>query len=505
MLSPHFETNYPSDLISLNNIHLNIVNSCGYCSSKKTWVTSGFSSPQMSCETYQILLEKGWRRCGTFYYKPDLTKCCCRPYSIRLEAQKYKFRGSHLQSLRKFGNFLKKQSDPPLINPDPPELDSEAKQLLFDLYDEIKLRFKINGKALELMKSEEKEKIRINAPNLKTKKFQKTSNLMWLIFIVNEPILRSENIDFKSFREILAIFIEEFMKQKNSNLLLQCHHSGYISIKLKEKQVKKINTQEFIQNILSDSTTGFEIKTVPAAYEEESYEIYRKYSQVIHNITESESSYRSFLCQQALNTTDFSGLDSDSSNDMKYGCFHMKYYYNKKLIAVGVIDILPKGLSSVYFFYDPDYKRNSLGVIGSLREIALVMNLSNILPKFQYYYMGYYIQNSKKMKYKGNFEPAELLCPKTMKWVPLNEKTRTLINQNKEDPGISEESPIEGKKNDELVKEYFLGKKKLFFLDDWIQLGELQSKYVNHFIDNMIGLGKAMGKDVMDRLEFTMI
>jgi len=80
-----------------------------------------------------------------------------------------------------------------------------------------------------------------------------------------------------------------------------------------------------------------------------------------------------------------------------------------------------------------------------------------------------------------------------------------LINQNKEDPGISEESPIEGKKNDELVKEYFLGKKKLFFLDDWIQLGELQSKYVNHFIDNMIGLGKAMGKDVMDRLEFTMI
>lgn len=34
----------------------------------------------------------------------------------------------------------------------------------------------------------------------------------------------------------------------------------------------------------------------------------------------------------------------------------MKYYLDKKLIAVGVIDILEKGLSSVYFFYDHTYK-----------------------------------------------------------------------------------------------------------------------------------------------------
>jgi arginyl-tRNA--protein-N-Asp/Glu arginylyltransferase len=31
----------------------------------------------------------------------------------------------------------------------------------------------------------------------------------------------------------------------------------------------------------------------------------------------------------------------------------MKYYLDDKLFAVGVVDILPEGLSLVHFFYDP--------------------------------------------------------------------------------------------------------------------------------------------------------
>lgn len=44
----------------------------------------------------------------------------------------------------------------------------------------------------------------------------------------------------------------------------------------------------------------------------------------------------------------------------------MKYYIDKKLVGVGVIDILEKGLSSVYFFYDHTYKEHRLGVFSSL-------------------------------------------------------------------------------------------------------------------------------------------
>jgi arginyl-tRNA--protein-N-Asp/Glu arginylyltransferase len=34
----------------------------------------------------------------------------------------------------------------------------------------------------------------------------------------------------------------------------------------------------------------------------------------------------------------------------------MKYYFNNRLIGVGVVDIVDHGMSSVYFFYDPAYK-----------------------------------------------------------------------------------------------------------------------------------------------------
>jgi hypothetical protein len=48
----------------------------------------------------------------------------------------------------------------------------------------------------------------------------------------------------------------------------------------------------------------------------------------------------------------------------------MEYRLNGVLIAVGVIDLLPSYVSSVYMFYDPDYRFLNLGTYAMLREIA---------------------------------------------------------------------------------------------------------------------------------------
>lgn len=90
-----------------------------------------------------------------------------------------------------------------------------------------------------------------------------------------------------------------------------------------------------------------------------------------------------------------------------------------KLIAVGVIDILPRCISSVYFFYDPDYRSLTLGTYGSLREVQFVRDLHEKNSSIQYYYMGFYIHSCPKMRYKGRLAASDLLCPETYTWVPI--------------------------------------------------------------------------------------
>ncbi|CAN0544511.1 unnamed protein product, partial [Ectocarpus sp. 8 AP-2014] len=59
------------------------------------------------------------------------------------------------------------------------------------------------------------------------------------------------------------------------------------------------------------------------------------------------------------------GRDSLS---VPYGSYHQLYRIDGKLIAVGVVDVLPKCLSSVYCFYDPDYRALALGKLTALKE-----------------------------------------------------------------------------------------------------------------------------------------
>ena len=109
----------------------------------------------------------------------------------------------------------------------------------------------------------------------------------------------------------------------------------------------------------------------------------------------------------------------------------MNYYLDDQLIAVGVIDIVPQGMSSVYFFYDPIYKPLKLGIVAGLYEIEYIKRMNKSFSLFKYYYLGFYIQESDKMRYKGDFEPSELLCPKTRRFVELTEKVRQYIKDNR--------------------------------------------------------------------------
>lgn len=149
-----------------------------------------------------------------------------------------------------------------------------------------------------------------------------------------------------------------------------------------------------------------------SSFDPEEHELYKRYQLRVHNDKPNnvvESSYRGFLVDSPLIYVQPSGDEKVPS--CGFGSFHQQYRLDGRLIAVGVVDILPKCLSSVYLFWDPDYAFLSLGKYSAMQEINWVREKQVHCPTLQYYYLGYYIHSCSKMRYKAAYRPSELLCP----------------------------------------------------------------------------------------------
>ncbi len=80
----------------------------------------------------------------------------------------------------------------------------------------------------------------------------------------------------------------------------------------------------------------------------------------------------------------------------------VEFHDGAQLVMVSVIDQIEDGLSAVYTFFDPDREQDSLGTYGVLWQIELARRLE--LP---YVYLGYWIEDTRKMAYKKQYQPLE--------------------------------------------------------------------------------------------------
>lgn len=171
-----------------------------------------------------------------------------------------------------------------------------------------------------------------------------------------------------------------------------------------------------------DPAHRFEVTLEPDVFTEEKFELFKNYQHNVHHETLlqiSRGGFRRFLCESPLQRT----TATVDGKTQQLGSYHQCYRFNGRLIAMGVLDLLPHCVSGVYLVYHSEFEKWSFGKLSALREATLAIE-----GGYQYYYMGYYIHSCIKMRYKGEYKPQYVLDPETYDWNPLDGELRQLLD-----------------------------------------------------------------------------
>ncbi len=139
---------------------------------------------------------------------------------------------------------------------------------------------------------------------------------------------------------------------------------------------------------LKRSAERLEVVARPAEFDGEHFALYRRYTARRHPeggmADADETAYLEFLRTLWCET------------------LFVELRLDDRLLAVAVTDRLPHALSAVYTFFDPDLHDHSPGVLAILWQIeqARQWDLAHL-------YLGYWIEDCDKMRYKGEYRPLE--------------------------------------------------------------------------------------------------
>lgn len=89
---------------------------------------------------------------------------------------------------------------------------------------------------------------------------------------------------------------------------------------------------------------------------------------------------------------------------------YIEFRHNQRLLAVAVSDKLDHGLSAIYTFFDAAETARSLGMLAVLYQIEWAKELG-----LDQVYLGYWIKQCQKMRYKSDYRPFQLFINNT--WV----------------------------------------------------------------------------------------
>ena len=168
----------------------------------------------------------------------------------------------------------------------------------------------------------------------------------------------------------------------------------------------------------------FTVSLEPDTFTEEKYDVFENYQRIVHQEPPEKitrNGFKRFLCNSPLTRDTMIGTDGA---ERRLGSYHQCYRVDGKLVAIGVLDLLPTCVSAVYFLYHESIHTHNPGKLGALREIALALE-----GGYRWWYPGYYIHNCPKMRYKIDYSPQYVLDPETLEWDRLDRDALAIFDK----------------------------------------------------------------------------
>ncbi|MDF2180477.1 arginyltransferase [Neptuniibacter sp. CAU 1671] len=177
-----------------------------------------------------------------------------------------------------------------------------------------------------------------------------------------------------------------------------CQHcQACISVRIPIPQFKLSRSQRRVLNKNSD----LKVRRLKPVFTQEYYDLYAEYIEARHADGDmyppDPEQFNSFLVEGNQKTEFLEFRDGTG-----------------RLLAIAVVDFLTHGLSAIYTFHSPGEQHRSLGSLAILKEIEMCQSLN--LP---FLYLGYWVSECRKMRYKTLFRPIEMLLDN--QWIKIDQ------------------------------------------------------------------------------------
>ncbi|XP_043111902.1 arginyl-tRNA--protein transferase 1-like isoform X3 [Puntigrus tetrazona] len=346
---------------------------CGYCGTAGGKASYGMWSHTMSVQDYQDLIDRGWRRSGKYVYKPIMNKTCCPQYTIRCHALNFNPSKTHKKTLKKVNRFLSK-GEMPVENEGHEGLLEDIKGRLKPLSSILqrtvaiaagKTQLFLSGEPMDSVHEEgvqppPQDPLKIDrseVQDISTSPDTDTANSTAPTTPRDDAEKTNANVTPKPGKGAdptrpLCRKAKDLRKerrlQKEQQKQQEAASSSVNPTPTKPSSSQPKSLEEFItESLPSDPLHRLEVRLVPVSFEdpdfsasyEQSAALYTRYQMTVHGDAPyecGESEFKRFLCDSPLEAE-----TTPDGPDVGYGSFHQQYWLDGRIVAVGVVDILP--------------------------------------------------------------------------------------------------------------------------------------------------------------------